>query len=141
MRVVVLALIIALVPNVIGQTSIKDSSSKDSLLVFEATVLRIGRRVPASGRAAWYRLAKYRINRICRGEYQGTEIIVDHLSLTASELDGVKVGDRVCVVVNKSDTIAAEHYAKAIREYGEGVRIVYFGGQVISMKTSACECE
>jgi hypothetical protein len=52
---------------------------------------------------AEYRLTNwsYRINHICEGDYDGTEIVVDNLLLNPDELKDLKIGDVACVGVAK----------------------------------------
>jgi hypothetical protein len=111
----------------------------DGLLVFEGTVLQIAPPVAPSGVFANYRLAKYRVERVCRGHYEQPEVIVDHLSLTARELDGIKIGDRVCVSVELSKEIFVRTNVEGIREESERVETFYIGGRVAA-PGSPCEC-
>jgi hypothetical protein len=112
----------------------------DEVLVFEGTVLKIAPSVPASGEFAFYRLAKYRVESVCRGRYEGAEIVVDHLSLTTKELDGIKVGDRVCVTVRPSKKLSMRQNVEGIRTESERVETFYIGGEV-QPPGSHCECE
>ena len=111
------------------------NSEDEKTLIFEGTVLSIGPPVPASGMSAWYRLAKYRIERVSYGHYANREIVVDHLSLTTHELDGLKAGDRVCVVVERSKETFMRTNVSGIREEAEKVDTFYVGGEVNSDKS------
>jgi hypothetical protein len=137
MKIVILIFSIILLVGAVP--CIRANSSSDEALIFEGTVLQIAPPVPASGDVAFYRLAKYRVERVCRGNYAKSEIVVDHLSLTTKELDAIKVGDRVCVTVKPSRRIFARFNVKGIREESEKVKIFYIGGEV-SPPSSPCEC-
>jgi hypothetical protein len=99
-------------------------------LIFEGTVLRVGPWVPGSGQSAFYRLAKYRVERVSYGHYEKSEILVDHLSLTTEELEGIKAGDRVCVTVRRTNTIFVRTNVSGIREESDKVDEFYVGGEV-----------
>jgi len=104
----------------------------ENTIVFDGTVLSIGPAVPASGLFAWYRLAKYRVERVYYGHYSNAEIVVDHLSLTTHELDGIRIGDRVCIAVARSNEIFMRTNVRGIREEAEQVDLFYVGGEVSS---------
>ena len=95
--------------------------------IFDGTVLQIGPRVPASGRMAFYRLAKYQVDRVVYGTYSGREIVVDYLSLTTRELDGIKKGDRVCIAVRPSKKVLLRMDVPGIREENEYFESFYLG--------------
>ena len=68
----------------------------DNILVFEGTLEKLGPEpVATSGRMAVYRLAKYRVERVCKGKYEGGEIVVDHLIFDLKDFEGLEVNDRV----------------------------------------------
>lgn len=104
----------------------------DKILIFEGVVLKIGPPVPGSGTFAFYRLAKYRVDRVTYGHYKAREIVVDHLSVTTHELDGLDEGSRVCVIVERTNPMSIGHYAKGIREREELVDTFYVGRVVHS---------
>jgi hypothetical protein len=83
----------------------------------------------SSGQLAVYRLAKYHIEHLCEGKYEGTEIVVDHLIITGEELKDIKVGDLVCVAAEKSDKIFARFNAEGIRDPSEAVKTFFVGGK------------
>ncbi len=138
MKILILILASILLAGAFPPLNADKSSSKD--LVFEGIVLKIAPSVPASGYFAFYRLAKYRIERVCRGRYTKTEIVVDHLSLSTKELDAIKVGDRVCLSVEPSQKIFTRTNVEGIREKSEKIKIFYIGSEV-SPPGSPCECE
>jgi transcription elongation GreA/GreB family factor len=47
-----------------------------------------------------------KIGRVCEGKYAGSEIVVDHLMMLGRELKGLKVGDVVCVTLEKRKTLS-----------------------------------
>lgn len=99
-------------------------------LTFEGTVLQIGPSVFQSGRASSYQLVKYRIERICKGNYKHQEIVVDHLILSGKELDGIKVGDKLFVTVRKAKKINPRYNVPGLREPSESISNFYIGGTV-----------
>src|ERR1700730_7814789 len=117
----------------------KDSSGK---IVFVGTVRRIASDPGIlSGDLAIYRLAKYKIEQLCNGEYNEKEMVVDHLILTGKELNGINVGDRVCVSVEKSKSVLARFNAEGIRSSNDTVKIFFIGGKVTgSSETLTCAC-
>ena len=138
MKILILILTSILVAGAFPPVKADKSSSKD--LVFEGTVLNIAPSVPASGVFAFYRLAKYRVERVCRGRYTRSKIVVDHLSLSTKELDAIKVGDRVCLSVKPSQKIFTRTNVEGIREKSEKIKTFYIGGEVLP-PGSPCECE
>lgn len=128
MKLTILMLATVLVFGVLPQTT--SNKPVDGTLVFEGTVLKIGHPMPASGFNAFYRLAKYRVERVCRGKYTKSEIVVDHLSLTTKELNAIKVGDRVRVTVVSSKKIFTRFDEEGIREKSDKVKVFYVGGEV-----------
>lgn len=80
--------------------------SKGNRLIFEGKVLAIGPSPGyGSGGVQAYQLVKYHINHLCEGDYDGAEIVVDHLLLDPDELKDLKIGDVACVGVTKSKDI------------------------------------
>jgi hypothetical protein len=72
------------------------------LLVFQGRVTKLGPRpMYQSGGNLAYRLVKYKVERVCEGEYSGSEIVANHLLVSGRELRGLKVGDVVCVTIEK----------------------------------------
>jgi hypothetical protein len=92
-----------------------------------------------SGDLAIYRLASYNVEQVCEGEYTGKKIVVDHLILTGKELQGVKVGDRVCVSAEKSKSVLARFNAEGIRSPHDRVKVFFVGGRITS-KSEALRC-
>ena len=108
-----------------------DIVSTDTI-VFEGTLEKLGPdRGTVSGISAAYRLAKYRVDKVCEGEYDGREIVVDHLVFDLKEFEGIHVNDRVCVSVKISKQIADRDYADGIRGRSDDVQIFYIAHEKI----------
>jgi hypothetical protein len=123
-----------------GQQSTKSFVLSPNV-VFEGTVLQVG---PApsriSGRLAVYQLVKYRVDRICQGAYSEKEMVVDHLILYRNQLRGLRIGQRVCIGVNKSAEVFERNNVKGIRSPTEAVNTFYIGGQVSPTMAIPCSC-
>lgn len=117
-------------PKRIEVANVQTNSADTTSLAFEGTVLKLGPRVPGSGVMAFYRLAKYRVERVSSGHYSGSEIVVDHVSMTGDELETLRIGDRVCVSVLESNKIFSVSRVPGIREESERVELFYIGGDV-----------
>ena len=101
--------------------------ARNARLTFEGTVMKVGARPSFScGVFAVYRLAKYRVDRVLQGEYNGSEIIVDHLDCTREVLTDVRAGDRV-VVVSREGNVLQRWNAKGIRNPSDPVTTFYLG--------------
>lgn len=125
MKIMLCAGLLILVSSILGKTPVNET------LVFEGIVSRIGPDPGyLSGGLPAYQLVKYRIERIILGRYEGREIVVDHLILTGKELEGIKVGDRICVTVGASERIDLRVNAKGIRKVSQAVKTFYIGGKV-----------
>jgi|GEM_PF-1541278 hypothetical protein len=95
-------------------------------LVFEGTLVKLGPDSGiVSGILAVYRLAKYRVDKVCEGNYERSEIIVDHLIFSGKEFDGIKVNDRVCMTVKISNKILTRYDAEGIRSPSDEVKTFY----------------
>ena len=94
-----------------------------------------------SGGIAVYRLVKYWVERVCLGEYGGREMVVDHLILSGEELKGLKVGDRVCVTVERSGKVLLRYDAEGIRDPSEDVKTFFVAEAVApAPEDSSCNC-
>lgn len=108
------------------------------LIVFQGRVIKVDRSPKEnSGQNLVYRLAKYKVERVCEGEYTGSEIVVDHMVLTGRELKGLKVGDVVCVTVEKKKDIIERWNAPGIREPSEVVSMFY---RALNLTRASCKC-
>jgi hypothetical protein len=116
------------------------SPKKKADLIFEGTVLQMSPPVPPTGVLTYYRLVKYRVEAVCKGDYSDGEILVDHFSLTGKELEGVKQGDRVFVAVDKAKDILVRTDVEGLREPGDAVKIFYIGGGVAPPNTLSGSC-
>jgi hypothetical protein len=133
MKTMLCAAALIFASNIEGKSSINES------LAFEGVVLQIG-PFPGylSGFLPAYQLVKYRIERIISGRYEGKEIVVDHLMITGKELEGIKVGDRVCVTALPSEKIELRVNAKGIRNASQAVNLFYIGDEVRLSKGKSC---
>ncbi|HYX72780.1 MAG TPA: hypothetical protein VE732_08415 [Nitrososphaera sp.] len=112
--------------------------SKANAIVFEGTIMQIGPPDTVSEAVfTGYRLAKYRVERVCKGKYKKAEIIVDHFVLTGKELNGLSVGDKVYVTVKKMKKIDRNN-AVGIREVTDVVDVFYVGVEVSRISPESC---
>ena len=118
----------------------KPDTPVGGIVTFEGTVKSVAPDPGMlSGVLAVFRLAKYRVERVCQGSYSGKEIVVDHLILSGKELAGVNVGDRVCVSVRISDRIDARYDADGIRKPSDVVPTFFLGEGITHFnKDTAC---
>ena len=77
----VLALILVLTPLIYGGSDhSRLPSQPENVLVFEGTIEKLAPNPGiVSGTIAVYRLARYRVTRVCSGKYEEKEIVIDHL--------------------------------------------------------------
>jgi hypothetical protein len=113
-------------------------SSRKAYIVFEGTVLKVSPPVAVSGRISAYRLVKYRVEKVCRGKYGKADIVVDHLILTGKELEGLEVGHRVWLTVDKVKKISPQYNAEGIRDKSEAVADFYIARTLGQIPPSAC---
>jgi ribosomal protein S17 len=139
MRYIVYSIICIVLLTAIAAAD-KAKSLPKTDIVFEGTVVQMAPPVPVSGMVFSYRLVKYRVERVCKGHFSGTEMIVDHQILAGTELDGVKIGDRVCVAVTKSKSVAKRWDVEGIRSPSDIIKLFYIGGGVAKAQTSSCSC-
>ena len=111
-------------------------------LVLDAVVTQIGKNPGVgSGVFAVYQLAKYKIVKVCEGDYTQPEIVVDQLLLTAHELDDLRVGERVRLSVQRSKTVLMRYNQQGIREPGDEIREFYLGEPPQLLPASCSPCE
>ena len=104
--------------------------SDPNILVVDAIVERIGKNPGVgSGVFAVYQFAKYKVAKVCAGEYTRSEIVVDHVVMTAEELNNLRVGDRVRLSANKSKTIYLRNNEEGFRKVTHEVDEFYIGSQ------------
>lgn len=129
MRILICALLI----TISGHQYVSANGVVDRSLEFEGTVLKIGPNPGyLSGVNPAYQLVKYRVDRVISGKYKGKEIVVDHLLMDGKELNGVKVGDKVCISasIKSNSEIFLRTNAKGLREASQSVRTFYVAGKV-----------
>lgn len=112
-----------------GQTTTGQTHPTRPQIIFEGTVVKKG---PSpgfdSGISAVYQLVKYKINRVCSGGYDNPEIVIDHLILKPNALKGLKVGDRVFVIAERSEFINTRFNDGVIR-FDEDKVVEFFIGK------------
>lgn len=86
----------------IGIAFVPNKLQKQRWLIFEATILKIGKApsIACGAGTTPSRLAKYKIDRIYVGSYDKDEIIVHHLFCREDVLSDLKEGDKVLVVID-----------------------------------------
>jgi hypothetical protein len=113
----------------------------NNILVFEGTLEKLAPDVGIlSGGIAVYRLAKYRIETICQGDYDEKEIVVDHLILSGNEFADIKIGDRVCVTVQVADKVLARYNADGIRSPSDVIKTFYVGVDGVTRSHQDSNC-
>ncbi len=119
----------------------RTQSASNDTLMFEGTLEKLGADPgTVSGRLAIYRLAKYRVEKVCAGEYEHEEIVVDHLIFTGKEFGNIKIGERVCVKVKVSREINVRNNAEGIRTPNETVNIFYVASEAPVRLSDDTEC-
>lgn len=107
-------------------TQVNKGHEPGDILVFQGTLEKIGPDVGAvSGRLAVLRLAKYRVEKVCKGKYEGTEIVVDHMIFSGKEFANVKENDSVCVTAKISSEVLVRNNAEGIRSPSDVVKTFY----------------
>jgi hypothetical protein len=115
---------------------------QSSNLVIEAIVTKIGKAPGVgSGFHAIYQFAKYKVTSVCKGEYEQREIVVDHLILYGNELDELKSGDRVRLVIEKSNKIFSRNDEEGFRDANDKVETFYIGEKPQRLLANCVPCE
>jgi hypothetical protein len=115
-------------------TSTPSESKATDTIVFEGTLEKLGPDPGiVSGILAVYRLAKYRVKRVCEGKYDAKEIVVDHLIFTSKEFEGININDRVCVRVRILDKVLVRYDAEGIRSPSDDVKTFYVAHEEIKI--------
>jgi hypothetical protein len=108
------------------------------LIVFQGRVIKRDHDLrDKSGGDLVYRLVKYKVERLCEGDYTGSQIVVDHLMMSGDELTGLKVGDVVCLTVEKQKKISPRWNVRGIREPSEVVNMFY---RAQNLTRASCKC-
>ena len=116
-----------------------ESQRPSDVIVFEGTLETLGPDPGfVSGVLASYRLAKYRVEKICEGQYDGTEIIVDHRIFTLKEFEGINVNDRLCITVKKSTDTSEQFYDNVLRSPTDDIKTRYIAQKEITRWNGPC---
>lgn len=111
----------------------QSAAEPGTVLVFEGTIEKLAPNPEfVSGWAAVFRLAKYRVERICDGKFEGKEIVVDHVVLDRKEFEGFNVGDRVCVRARIQSKIPTRHNEEGIRDASDTITAFYVASEKIA---------
>jgi hypothetical protein len=97
------------------------AAARKALVSLRGTVVAIGPREPASGIIASYRLAKLKVDAVCRGHYTGDEMVVDCLVLVGNELDTLVVGEKVFVTVEPRRKLLSRFNVPGFRDVSDTV--------------------
>lgn len=65
---------------------------------------------------------------------------MDNWVVTTGELEGVKVGNKVCFAVNRSKKILRRWDADGIRAAPDAVPVFYIGNAAVRPSTEPCGC-
>lgn len=124
------------------QSKARVPQSQSQTLVLEGIVEKIGDAPGVgSGLRAIYQFAKYRVTSICEGEYDQQEIIVDHLILEGNELDSFRPGDKVRLVIKKSNTIFTRNNEDGFRNASDKVEVFYTGEKPKLLSSDCAPCK
>ena len=124
------------------QSQVPSLQSQSQNLVLEGTVEKIGVSPGiGSGGFAVYQFAKYRVSSVCEGDFDQQQIIVDHLLLHGNELDGLRPGDRVHLIVKKSDKIFTRNNEDGFRNANDKVEVFYIGEEPKLLPRDCVACE
>ena len=117
----------------------KGQCQKGSRLVFEGTVVRIGKPPKfLCGTVAPYRLAKYHIERVYEGKYDKREIVVDHLFCSFEVLSDLQPGDKVLIVADVQTKMLERSNDGEIRKDRDKVDNFYVARRV-ARSTVCCD--
>lgn len=113
----------------------------ERIVMFEGSLEKLGRNPDfVSGVMAVYRLAKYRVERVCKGTYDKSEIVVDHLVFNREEFDGFKVGNTVCVTAKISNKVHTRYNGEEIRDPSETITTFYVASNKITRADESKGC-
>lgn len=139
----IIALIgLAIVLTYACQSKAHVAPSETQNLVIEAFVEKTGAApgVGSGGRAV-YQFAKYNVTQVCEGEYHLQDIVVDHIMLEGNELDRFRPGDKVRLVIKKSNTIFTRNNEDGFRSASDKVEIFYIGEKPKLLSPDCAPCE
>jgi hypothetical protein len=124
------------------QSKARGPQSQPRNLVIDGIVQKIGTAPGVgSGDLAIYQFAKYRVTSVCEGEYDQQEIIVDHIILEGNELDRFRPGDKVRLVIKKSNTIFTRNNEDGFRNASDKVEVFYIGEKPKLLSPDCAPCE
>lgn len=119
----------------------RSESTASDTIVFEGTLVKLGPDPGiVSGRVAVFRLAKFRVDKVCSGKYEQAEIVVDQLVFNGKEFENIKIGDRVCVRVKASNEIAVRNNAEGMRSPEEVVSKYYVASETVAPVSDSTCC-
>jgi hypothetical protein len=117
-------------------------SLSGSILTFEGVIEKLAPdQGILSGRVAVFRLVRYRVEKICKGNYAGKLIVVDHLILSGKEFEGINLGNRVCVSVRSSDKMPTRYDAEGIRNPSDVVPMFFVAEEIKPLSDGAHCCD
>jgi hypothetical protein len=90
---------------------------RSRLMTFEGTLLKYSPWKFDCGRAFTHQVAKYRVDRVLSGKYDGDEIVVDHPACNGNVFKNVPVGSRVRITVRVLRTYPVHIYHPGIRDW------------------------
>ena len=123
------------------QSKARAPQSQSQNMVLEGIVEKIGNAPGVgSGFHAVYQFAKYRVTLVCEGEYDQQHIVVDHLMLYGNELDAIRPGDRVRIVIEKSKTIFNRNNEEGFRNSDDKVEVFYIGEKPKLLSPDCAPC-
>jgi hypothetical protein len=124
------------------QSKARVAPSETQNLVIEAVVEKIGAAPGVgSGNRAVYQFAKYKVTQVCEGKYNQQDIVVDHLILYGDELDAFRHGDKVRLVIYKSNTIFTRNNEDGFRNAHDKVEVFYIGEKPKLLSSDCVPCE
>ena len=124
------------------QSKARVAPSDTQNLVIEAFVEKIGAAPGVgSGVRAVYQFAKYNVTQVCAGEYHQQQIVVDHIMLYGDELDAFRPGDKVRLVIKKSNTIFTRNSEDGFRNARDKVEVFYIGEKPKLLSSDCVPCE
>ena len=125
-----------------GQSKARVPETQSQKLVLDGVVEKMGKSPGvAGGLHAVYQLAKYRVETVCEGEYDQQEIVVDHLLLSGNEPDSSRPGDRVRLLIKKSNTIFTRYDEDGLRKPDDKVGVFDIGENPKLLGPDCVACE
>jgi hypothetical protein len=132
-----LILLVFFITSINAQEKSQDLNGRR--IIFKGTVLEIGLSPNSvSGGVEVYQLAKYRINQLILGEFDQSDVVVDHLILTGKELTKLRVGKQVCVSFLISAQIGKRYDDEALRKFSDNPKYFYIGTVLTNLRRSPC---